>query len=95
MLLNYFTKDQQTISARGAAGVFFGSPMSGVTVSQRNLRASLGIEKKSIAVDGLWSMGEWLDDEYYKWGPRAGLGIAVPMGQRSYLVLCLETLLQF
>ncbi|USH05535.1 hypothetical protein K6Q96_20265 [Grimontia kaedaensis] len=85
-------------SAQGlSAGVFFGTPMSGVSIGQNNLRVSLGIEETGVAVDGLWNLGDWLarpefspmyaytgaqwvDDKHHEWGPRAGLGIAVPMG---------------
>ncbi|OEE75273.1 hypothetical protein A1OQ_07205 [Enterovibrio norvegicus FF-162] len=87
-----------SVSAQGlSAGIFFGSPMSGVTVSQDVVRISLGIQEKGAAVDGLWNLGEWLarpeyaplygytgmqwvDDPKHKWGPRAGLGVALPMG---------------
>ncbi|EOD81277.1 hypothetical protein D515_04178 [Grimontia indica] len=85
-------------SAQGlSAGVFIGSPMSGVSIAQHNLRVSIGIEENGVAVDGTFNLGDWLarpefspvyaytgaqwvDDKHHKWGPRAGLGIAVPMG---------------
>lgn len=88
-----------TSAAQGmAAGVFFGSPMSGVTLSQYNARLSIGIEETGVAVDGLWNLGEWLarpelspmyaytgflwvDDAQHTWGPRAGVGVAIPMGR--------------
>ncbi|MGF1767492.1 hypothetical protein L4D06_08900 [Enterovibrio makurazakiensis] len=43
-----------------SAGVFLGTPMSGVTVSQNAMRISLGIEEKGAAVDGMWDIGPWL-----------------------------------
>lgn len=87
-----------TSMAQGlSAGVFLGSPMSGVTVSQYDLRLSFGVKDLGVAVDRVWNLGEWLarpdlslmygytgalwvDDDNHKWGPRAGVGVAMPMG---------------
>ncbi|KXF83452.1 hypothetical protein [Enterovibrio coralii] len=80
-----------------SAGVFLGTPMSGVTVSQANLRLSVGLDNFGVAIDGLWNLGDWLvrpelhpvygytgfqwvNDDVHEWGPRAGLGIAIPVG---------------
>ncbi|MDD1779730.1 hypothetical protein LRP49_00850 [Enterovibrio sp. ZSDZ35] len=80
-----------------SAGVFLGTPMSGITVTQANLRLSLGLDNLGVAIDGLWSLSEWLarpelqgvygytgiqwvNDDVHEWGPKAGLGISVPVG---------------
>ncbi|OOE79683.1 hypothetical protein BZG25_08955 [Salinivibrio sp. ML198] len=80
-----------------AAGVFLGSPMSGVTLKQNQFKIQAGIDKVGVAVDGTWNLGEWLgrmeyapmyvyaggqwvDDSTHQWGPRAGLGVTLPVG---------------
>ncbi|OOF24489.1 hypothetical protein BZJ19_11385 [Salinivibrio proteolyticus] len=80
-----------------AAGVFLGSPMSGVTIKQDQFKIQAGIDKFGIAIDGTWNLGEWLgrmeyapmyiyaggqwvDDSTHQWGPRAGLGVTLPVG---------------
>lgn len=80
-----------------AAGVFIGSPMSGLTLKKDNLKLNAGVDEVGMSFDVTWNVGDWLgrpelspiyafaggqwvDDDTHKWGPRAGLGVVVPVG---------------